>query len=121
MPPDILLVDDDQLVRIAIQKLLTNNNYHVTTAKNGEQALELLATNHYNLILTDLIMDTVDGIQVLKKSKQLHPDTKVIIFTGCGEKASVQRAEKAGVDRILVKPCKNQYILSEIELCLKKE
>ena len=71
----ILLVDDDPFILTGIGQSLESEGYAVSTAENGEIALELLDRSIYDLIITDLVMDKIDGIQVLKKANaylQLH-------------------------------------------------
>ncbi|MGD9176101.1 MAG: response regulator, partial [Desulfobacterales bacterium] len=84
----ILLVDDDPFILEGIGADLESQGFALTEANNGDRALELLAGQKFDLVITDLVMENVDGIQVLKKAKTLHPDTMVIILTGYGNMAS---------------------------------
>ena len=65
----LLLVDDDPFILEGIGDDLVSNGYHVTRASSGEAALELLESIQFDLVITDLVMDTTDGIQVLKKNQ----------------------------------------------------
>ncbi len=65
----ILLVDDEENILTSIGWVLEKNNYTVTTAVNGQQAIDLLSTNQYDLVITDLMMPKVDGIAVLATGK----------------------------------------------------
>jgi YesN/AraC family two-component response regulator len=82
---EILLVDDDPFILQSIAPVLENEGYNVTTAANGKEAIKLLEKKNFDLVLTDLVMDPIDGIGVLKKTKELDPDTIVIILTGFGD------------------------------------
>ena len=68
---EILLVDDDPLILKAIKPALQQEGYQVTTAENGESAIELLESKHFDILMTDLVMDAIDGIGVLKQGKAI--------------------------------------------------
>ena len=80
----ILVVDDEESIRISIQHQLEKEGYRVTTAESGDQAVEMIRENHFDVIITDLMMDGIDGIGVLKEAKELHPDILVMVLTGYG-------------------------------------
>ena len=80
----ILLVDDEADVCVTLGALLERSGYAVTTADSGEQALQLLEQQTFDLLLTDLKMPGIDGIQVLAAAKQRQPDLPVIVLTGHG-------------------------------------
>lgn len=75
-------MDDDPLVLDGIRKDIEREGFKVTTSGSGEDAIELICVTAYGLVITDLVMEGVNGIQVLKKTKELHPETMVIILTG---------------------------------------
>ena len=85
----ILLVDDDPFILEGIGADLENQGFTVAKA---DRAIELLAKADFDLVITDLVMENVDGIQVLKKAKELKPDTMVIILTGYGNMNSAIEA-----------------------------
>jgi len=78
----ILLVDDDPLILSTVGPALQDRGYNVTTAANGQIAIERLDKNKFDMVITDLVMEEIDGITVLKKVKEIHPETVVIILTG---------------------------------------
>jgi DNA-binding response OmpR family regulator len=80
----ILLVDDEADIRVTLGALLERSGYAVTTADSGEQALQLLEQQTFDLLLTDLKMPGIDGMQVVAAAKQRHPDLPVIVLTGHG-------------------------------------
>ena len=116
----ILLVDDDKFILQSIGSILEKNDYDVTRADNGQKAIELLEQQDFDLVLTDLIMDAVDGIEVLKKAKELNPDTMVIILTGFGDLDSAIDALRLKADDYLLKPCEPTEISFKISSCLEK-
>ncbi len=81
----VLLVDDDPLILKGTGGDLQKKGYRVTTASGGKEAIGFLLEKSFDLVITDLVMDEIDGIQVLKKTKELNPDTRVIILTGYGD------------------------------------
>ena len=97
-PLHILLVDDDPFILTGIGKDLEGEGYLVTPANSGEQALERIEENHFDLVITDLVMDRIDGIQVLKAVKTASPDTMVLILTGYGDMGSAIEALRLSAD-----------------------
>ena len=116
----ILLVDDDFLILQAISSALEREGYHVTTAANGKNAIELIEENNFDLILTDLVMDPVDGLGVLKKAKEKNPESIVIILTGFGDLISSIEALRLDADDYLLKPCEPEELSFKISSCLEK-
>jgi YesN/AraC family two-component response regulator len=116
----ILLVDDDKFILQSIGSILEKNGYQVTKADSGQKAIDVIKKQEFDLILTDLIMDTVDGIEVLKKAKETNPDTMVIILTGFGDLDSAIDALRLKADDYLLKPCEPTEIVFKISSCLEK-
>jgi DNA-binding response OmpR family regulator len=80
----ILLVDDEASIRLTLGALLERTGYAVTAAEGGEQALALLQQHPFDLLLTDLKMPGIDGMQVVAAARQRQPDLAVIVLTGHG-------------------------------------
>jgi DNA-binding NtrC family response regulator len=118
---EILLVDDDPLVLESVGLVLENKGYSVKTADNGENALEKIAKDHFDLVLSDLVMDKVDGITVLKYAKQKDPDLKVILLTAYGSMTSTIDALRLGADDFLLKPCEPEEIFFRVRRCLEQQ
>ena len=116
----ILLVDDDPFILEGIGADLESQGFALTEANNGDRALELLAGQKFDLVITDLVMENVDGIRVLKEAKTLHPDTMVIILTGYGNMASAIEALRHEADDYLLKPCESAEMLHRIHQCQEK-
>ncbi len=115
-----MLVDDDDLVLKGTGRALEKQGYKLTTARSGETALELLQNNCFDLVITDLIMEEVDGIEVLKTAKKLHPEAKVMILTGHGDRASAIDALRLKADDYLIKPSPSAEIHHRVSLCLEQ-
>jgi len=116
----ILLVDDDPFILEGIGADLENQGFTVAKAGSGDRALELLAKADFDLVITDLVMENVDGIQVLKKAKELNPDTMVIILTGYGNMNSAIEALRHEADDYLLKPCESAEMFYRINQCRNK-
>ena len=116
----ILLVDDDPYILTGIGQSLENAGYQVTTAENGERALELLQESRFDLVITDLVMEKIDGIQILKQAKELNPDSMVIILTGYGDMTSAIDALRLDADDYMLKPCQPDEMSFRVSACLEK-
>ena len=117
---DILLVDDDPFILDGIGEDLEGEGYRVTTAENGEKAIKVLDENPFDLVITDLVMGVVDGIAVLKKSKEISLETMVMILTGYGDMPSAIEAIRSDADDYLLKPCEMDELHFRISNCLEK-
>ena len=84
-------------------------------------AVELLEKTNFDLIITDLIMEATDGIQVLKKAKELDPEVQVIILTGYGDLNSAIKAMRNQADDYLLKPCESLEMIFRVKNCLEKQ
>jgi YesN/AraC family two-component response regulator len=109
-----MLVDDDPFVLAGIGKGLSSEGYGVTTVDRGEDAIELLTATRFDLVITDLVMEGTDGIQILKKTKELYPDTIVMILTGYGELNYAVDALRNKADDYLLKPCDPEVLCSQV-------
>ena len=117
----ILLVDDEKTILTSIGWVLEKNNFEVTTAADGQQAIDLLRANRYDLVITDLMMPKVDGIAVLKQAKNISPDIGVIILTGYGDIRSAVETLTMGADDYLQKPCDFDDLLSKTKRSFERQ
>lgn len=117
----ILLVDDEENILASIGWVLKKNNFKVTTASSGREAIDILRTRCFDLVITDLIMAELDGIAVLKQAKSLYPDIGVIILTGHGAVGSAVKAIKLGADDYLQKPCDIDDLLNKANRSFEKQ
>jgi DNA-binding NtrC family response regulator len=77
----ILVVDDEQSLRIIISQVLSDDGHDVTVAANGEEALELFEQEPFPIVFTDIVMGDLNGLELLQKIKELQPETQVIVVT----------------------------------------
>lgn len=117
----ILLVDDEPIIRKTLAGKLKDEGFTVLTADGGASALAFLATAQINLVITDLMMEGLNGIQVLGEVKAKSPETAVIILTGYGDLTSAIDALRLGADDYLLKPCDLDELLFRIAKCLEKQ
>ena len=99
----LLLVDDDLFILEGIGEDLASNGYHVTRASSGEAAVELLESNKFDLVITDLVMPFISGVGVISIIKKKYAGTPVIAITGWGEHPGALATE-AQADIVLEKP-----------------
>jgi ATP-dependent Lon protease len=100
----ILVVDDEPIARENLRHVLSREGYKVETAENGQAALERVRRFEFDLIVTDLKMDRMDGLQLLDKAKQVSPATQIMIVTGFATVDTAVRAMKTGAAHYLTKP-----------------
>ena len=99
---------------------LREKGYEVTTAESGEKAIELLENATFDLVMTDLIMDPIDGMGVLKRAKEINPETMVIILAGFADMVSAIEALRSDADDYMLKPCEPEEMYFRISKCLEK-
>jgi len=102
----ILVVDDDANVRFFLEEILTRDGYQVTAAESGEVALEYIAAQQFDLVLLDLKMKGIGGIEVLDALRRDAPDIVVIVLTGHGSLETAVEALRHGAHDYLFKPCR---------------
>src|ERR1044072_9715901 len=103
--PRVLVVDDEENVRVTTAAILEQEGYDVATASDGREALEMVARKHFDLVLTDLRMEDMDGIALLHDLQTQHPNLVTIVLTGYASIESSIDALRQGVYDYLVKPC----------------
>ncbi len=100
----ILIIDDEEPARMAMSKLLSTNGNVVQGAATGEEALDLLAREHFNIVITDLLLPDTSGITILVQIKSTSPQTEVILITGHATAETAVQAMKEGAFDYIVKP-----------------
>ena len=112
----ILVVDDDEQMREDVAEMLEREGYEVTHVGSGEEALEKLKKEDIDVILTDLMMPGIDGMEVLRQSKKLKPAVRVIMITGFGTIENAVNAMKDGASDYISKPFK----IGEVQATVKR-
>ena len=119
----ILLVDDEELLRAGVQEMLELQGFTVITAVNGEQALTCLAEKHIDLIITDLVMPKMDGIDFVQQLRKSWPDMPVIVVSGSTrnimQRYGIDTIQVPGADASLSKPFKGVDLVAQVKALLE--
>lgn len=116
--PKILVIDDEEIVRISCKKCLTPEGYDVTLAGTGLEGMKLTRENHYDLILTDLKMPDMDGMEFLMMIKETQPDAKVIMITGYSTVDNAEEAMRLGASNYVEKPFTPDTLIAAVREAL---
>lgn len=116
----ILVVDDDADMREMLQDMLKDRGHQVTTAGSGSEALKALSEGDYWVVLTDLRMKGMQGLELLTEIRRSHPDVNVILMTGFGSVETAVEAMKHGASDYLTKPVKKDELVRVIERVVRE-
>jgi two-component system response regulator PilR (NtrC family) len=105
-PESVLVVDDERSMREFLDIMLSKEGYEVSLAENGEEACEILEKQEFDLLITDIRMKDVDGIEVLKRAKELRPKTVVVMISAFATAETAVEAMKEGAYDYIPKPFK---------------
>ncbi len=119
-PHRILVCDDEEKIRKSLGGLLRDHDYEVTTASNSSECLEIIAAQDFDLVILDIIMPDMDGIEVLARIKEMHKDTEVIMITGYADKERAITTFRLNAYDFIEKPFESQEILNTIAHCLSQ-
>ena len=117
----VLIVDDEEVIRETVRDVLATYGCQVTIAPDGDEALELLVHQSYDLVLSDIKMPGATGYEVFAASKDADPDRPVILMTGFGydPNHAIVRARREGLAAVLFKPFKVDQLLGEIRNAIR--
>jgi len=113
--PKVLLVDDDLGMQETLSDILGALNYDVTTAKNGMEGVEKFRQGSYSVVLMDIKMPGMNGIEACKKIKAIKPETKIILITAYALDSEVREIASKGIFSVLYKPLDIEKMLKLIE------
>lgn len=114
----VLVIDDEAMVRKIVRKMLERSGHKVVEAENGKLGIGLLTSDAFDLVITDIIMPEMEGIETLINVKRQRPDTQVIAMSGGGRTGNVdflQTAQKLGAAAILHKPFTMNSLSAAVE------
>jgi len=120
-PAQVLVVDDEAPIRLTMSDLLRRRGYEVTTAENGEAALALIHQRRFDLLLLDLKMPGLSGIDVAKRARELHVDVAIIILTGHGSLDSALDGLHLGVFDYLLKTSSPRDVLDRVAAAITQQ
>ena len=117
----ILIVDDEIALRQSLNILLARHGYSVETADSANQALSILENEHFDMVISDLRMKEMNGLELLRRIKTSYPDIEVIILTAFGSIGGAVEAMKSGAFDYVTKPFKNEQLLVVVEKALERK
>ena len=110
--PQVLIIDDDEVVGRSFDRVLAKQGYEVSTALSGEEALDKIEDNSYDLVFTDIKMPGMDGLEVAERIMQKCPWTPVVVITGYGNHENEAKARVLGTSGFVHKPLTPEIIES---------
>ena len=116
----LLIVDDERIALRNLEHIMKKEGYEVAGTQSGPNALKLIEEQHFDVVLTDLRMEKVDGMQILKKTRELYPDTEVIMITGYATLDSAVDAMKHGAFYYIAKPFKLEEVRKVVQEAVHK-
>ena len=120
MRTSVLIVDDETFIRQILARIVSREGYEVRQASDGQDALDRLSEVSYDIVISDIKMPNMDGIELLGEIKTIHPDVGVILITAYAGEYSAEEALKAGADAFIAKPFKNTEIAETLRKVLQK-
>jgi len=116
----LLIVDDERIALKNLEHVMKKEGYDVTGTQSGQNALKLLGEQGFDVVLTDLKMEKVDGMQILNKCNELYPDTEVIMITGYATLESAVQSMKHGAFYYIAKPFKLNEVRKVVREAVEK-
>jgi two-component system response regulator HydG len=120
MEANLLVVDDEEIALRNLQHVMEKEGYRVTATQSGAEAIQLMEGNRFDVVLTDLRMEGVDGMDVLRKSQELQPEAEVIFITGYATAESAVQALKHGAFYYIAKPFRLDDVRKVVSEALAK-
>lgn len=117
----ILIVDDDITIRKLLVKMMALNEYEAVTAESGEAALKLLKENSFDLVLLDIMLDQMDGFQVIQHIRGEGHDTPIIVISGRTEDCDALYALSIGADDYITKPFNPVILGAKVKALIRRQ
>lgn len=118
MHPSVLIVDDEKAIRQSLSGILSDEGFEVSAAANGYEALQMIEAEAPDLVLLDIWMQGIDGIETLKEIKKNHPHIQVILISGHGNVETAVKATKLGAFDLIEKPLSVDKVIVTINNAL---
>ncbi len=117
----ILVVDDEEIVRYSLKNILSTNGFEVEDVGSAEEALHLLYEKSFHLVLTDLVLEGMGGLELLENIKVISPRTLVVVITGYGSLKTAVAALRLGVYDYILKPCDENELILRVRRALEMQ
>jgi DNA-binding NtrC family response regulator len=121
MPAKILVVDDEEVICRSVARILSREEYEVETLLDGEEALRRLEDTVYDLVILDIMMPKVSGIEILQRIRESHPDTDVIMITGLSQIETAVQSMKLGAFDYIPKPFTPEELSLSVDRSLERQ
>ena len=118
-PPKIMVVDDDKGMRVTLEAIIEDEGYDVVVAENGYQAIELAKETTFALIIMDINMPGINGVETHREIQKLNPSAVVVMMTGFSVEELLKEALKEGAYAVMYKPLAIEQIIEIIQTVLK--
>ena len=116
MAKKILVVDDSAFMRMMLKNILTKHGYEIAgEAQNGEEAVKQYVRTKPDIVMMDIVMPEVDGLQALKEIKKMDQDAKVVVCSSMGQETIVVEAINAGAATFIVKPFHAEKVIQALQ------
>jgi two-component system response regulator HydG len=119
--PTLLVVDDEPSNLESLERIFAREGLAVLTARDGREGLEILRKRRVDVLLTDLMMPHVSGVDLLKAARQISPDTEVVLMTAYGTVETAVEAMREGAYDFITKPLKRAHVVRVVEKALEKQ
>ena len=120
MGPNILIVDDEPIALRSLKDILRLEGYSVSTADNGQDAIEYVRNRHVDLMIVDLRMPGIGGLEVVRITNETSPDTEVVLLTAYGSTETAVEALRLRIHDYLLKPASPSKILTSVRMGLSR-
>lgn len=114
----ILVVDDEKTMREVVARILHKAGHEAETAECGRAALDRLQATHFDMVISDVKMPDMSGLDLLKEIKQKHSPTAVVVMTGHADTYTIKDALMHGADEYITKPFKHYEVVAVVERAL---
>jgi len=111
----ILIVDDEHLVRWSVRRYLESEGFQAIEASSGQEALEILDSGDISVLITDLMMPEMDGVELINRALETKPDLDVLVITAIEGSEFVDSAQRAGAIGVFPKPIHFNNLLNTIQ------
>ena len=113
-PMRVLVVDDEEIIRTLLTEILTGEGYEVVTASGGREAMDLLAQEGFDAVITDMLMPDVHGSEVVRAAKRIDPMYPVVAMTGYPSDQTAADLQSLGVSDYIAKPFSVDLIITTV-------
>ena len=113
----ILVIDDEELIRFAMREMVESSGHHVEEAEDGAAGLACLGRGGIDLVITDIVMPNMEGIQTITEIRKIDPEVPILAISGSGRIGASDRlaeSRKAGADAVLKKPFSDKELQEKI-------